>query len=209
MFYRASPDLVLRSAWRPYLAQPGERVVVLQTSGVFPPGHPTTRLSLELLRETLAAGPAPRRLLDLGCGSGVLLLAAAALGARGCLGVDLSRQAVRITRDNARRNGLEEAVRVAQGSSDSLRGPFDLILANLPWEVQRDRAAELCRLAAPAGCLILSGFKDTQEPELLADYRAAGWSRRRRLAREEWTIELPPEKSYTWVAWLLSLGKSS
>jgi len=209
MFYRASPDLVLRSAWRPYLARPGERVVVLKTSGVFPPGHPTTHLSLELLRETLAAGWPPRRLLDLGCGSGVLLLAAAALGARRCLGVDLSWQAVRITRDNARRNAMEEAVRVAQGSSDSLRGPFDLILANLPWEVQRDRAADLCRLAAPAGCLILSGFKDTQEPVLLADYRAAGWSRRRRLAREEWTIELPPEKSYTWVAWLLSLAESS
>ncbi len=202
MFYRLSPHLVLRSRWRPYLARPGERVLVLRTSGVFPPGHPTTRLCLELLQEVLASGPC-RRLLDVGCGSGVLTLAAAALGADFCLGVDLSRQAVLLARENARENGLAAALRLVQGSTECLRGPFDLVLANLPWPVQMAKVAELDRLAAPSGALILSGFRDIQEAELLARYQDLGWSLNRRLTRDEWAIELPPEGSFTWVAWLL------
>ena len=63
--------------------------------------------------------------------------------------------------------------------------------------------AELCRLAGPKGVLILSGFKDTQEDELRAGYEQAGWNLETRRTRDEWVIELPPEKSYTWVAWRL------
>ena len=65
MFYRLSSGLVLRSRWRPYRPRPGERVLVLAAGSVFPPGHPTTRLCLDLLAETLAAGPCAR-LLDVG-----------------------------------------------------------------------------------------------------------------------------------------------
>ena len=200
MFYRLSPNLVLRSPWRPYRARPGERVLVVRTPGAFPPGHPTTRLSLELLQEALAARPC-RRLLDVGCGSGVLTLAGAALGAAFCLGVDLSRPATRRARENARDNGLAAAVHLVQGSTEGLRGTFAVVVANLPWPVQLAKAAELDRLAA--GTLILSGFRDLQEAELLARYRERGWRLARRLSRDEWAIEVPPEGSFTWVAWRL------
>ncbi len=202
MFYRLSPHLVLRSRWRPHRSRPGERVLVLRSAGAFPPGHPTTRLCLELLQESLA----PRagvRLLDVGCGSGVLLLAAAALGAEFCLGVDISWRAVLRARENAGDNGLAAAVRLVRGSTGCLRGRFDLVLANLPFAVQLGKVAELARLAADSGTLILSGFRDLQEAELLAGYRDLGWSLERRLSRDEWAIEVPPEGSYTWVAWRL------
>jgi len=65
MFYRLSPKLVLRSRWRPYFARPGEQVLVLRTPRAFPPGHPTTRLSLELLRGFLVSQPC-HRLVDVG-----------------------------------------------------------------------------------------------------------------------------------------------
>ncbi len=205
MLYRLTDQLVLRSRWRPYLARPGERVLVLRTGAVFPPGHPTTRLCLDLLQEALEVGPLPlrARLLDVGCGSGVLLLAAAALAPRPCVGVDLSRRAVLVSRDNALANGLAGAVRLVQGSTECLRGSFAVILANLPFTVQLDKVAEFSRLTGVPGCLILSGFKDSQEDELLARYRQAGWRLQRRLTREEWVAELPPEKSFTWVGWLL------
>ena len=211
MFIRLSPTLVLRSPWRPYRARPGERVLVVRTPGAFPPGHPTTRLSLELLPEALAARPCSagcqpvigKRLLDVGCGSGVLTLAAAALGVDFCLGVDLSGRAVRLSRENARENGLAAALRLVQGSTECLRGPFDLVLANLRYPVQVAKVPELARLTAPSGTLILSGFRDVQEAELLAGYRDLGWFLVRRLTRDEWAIEVPPEKSYTWVAWRL------
>ncbi len=176
--------------------------MVLRSPRAFPPGHPTTLICLELLQESLAARPAPR-LLDVGCGCGVLLLAGAALGAGFCLGVDLSRQAVRLSHENAGENGLSGVVRLVQGSTECLRGCFDLILANLPWAVQLNKVAELTRLAAAPGTLILSGFRDTQESALMAGYRERGWSMQGRFTREEWAIEPPPEKSYTWVGWLL------
>jgi ribosomal protein L11 methyltransferase len=205
MLYRLTDQLVLRSRWRLYLARPGEQVLALRTGHVFPPAHPTTRLCLDLMLEALEAGLLPPQawLLDVGCGSGALMLAAAALAVRPCVGLDLSHRAVLMSRHNALANGLAGAVRLVQGSTECLRGPFAVILANLPWAVQLDKVAEFSRLAGVPGCLILSGFKDTQEDELLTRYREAGWRLRRRLTREEWVAELPPEKSFTWVGWLL------
>ena len=202
MFNRVSPQLVLRSPWRPYRPRPGERVLVLAAGSVFPPGHPATRLCLELLVETLAAAPG-LKLLDVGCGSGVLLLTGVAAGARAGVGVDLSWRAVATTRKNARVNGLADAVQVIRGSTECLRPAFGVLLGNLPWAVQMNKVAEFTRLAAPDARLILSGFKDTQEAELRAGYEQAGWILETRRTRDEWVIELPPEQSYTWVAWRL------
>jgi ribosomal protein L11 methyltransferase len=168
-------------------------------------------LCLELLDEVFAAGElAPAsRLLDVGCGSGVLMLAAAARGVRRCVGVDLSRRAVLASWENAVLNGLTGAVCLARGSTESLRGPFQGILANLPLEVQMAKVAELDRLAAPGGWLILSGFKDTQEAALLARYREEGWVLARRRTRDQGASELPPDRSFTWAGWRLVRGSAS
>ncbi|MFI5331994.1 MAG: 50S ribosomal protein L11 methyltransferase, partial [Desulfobaccales bacterium] len=128
-------------------------------------------------------------------------LAGAALGAGFCLGVDLLRPAVRRARENARDNGLAAAVQLVQGSTECLRGPFTVVVANLPWPVQVAMVAELDRLAA--GTLILSGFRDIQEAELLVRYQERGLRLAHRLSRDEWAIEMPPDRSFTWVAWLL------
>ncbi len=194
------PGLVLKSPWHPCRLRPGERVLTVRARTAFPPGHPTTRLCLELLGQTPLAG---KRLLDVGCGSGILALAGAAAGAGLCLGVDLSRQAVLLTRENARSNDLAAAVQVVRGSSDCLRGAFQVVVANLPAAVQLGKVEEFSRLTAPEGTLILSGFRDTQEEPLQQLYEAAGWSLSQRRTRDEWSIELPPEKSFTWVAWRL------
>ena len=63
-----------------------------------------------------------------------------------------------------------------QGSTECVKGPFDLVIANLPWEVQTHKVPELNRPAAPQGRLILSGFRDNQEDLLIEDYRRRGWS---------------------------------
>lgn len=203
MFYRLPPNLVLRSPWRPYRLRRGERVLTLKAGHAFPPGHPTTRLCLTILAQVLESGR-PARLLDVGCGSGILGLAGAALGVSRVVGVDLRPVSARIALDNARANALAgEGMVVIQGSTECLKSGFHLIVANLPPAVQLAKAAELNRLAAPGAALILSGFKDTQEEPVWEIFRQAGWELTSRLTRDEWVAELPPELSFTWVAGLL------
>ena len=178
------------------------KVILVRRGEAFPPGHPTTRLSLDLLREALAAAPV-KSLLDVGCGAGLLSLAAAALGVPRVLGVDIAPAAVQVTRENARDNGLAGSLQVARSSTECLKGSFDLVIANLPWEVQMDKVSELNRLAAPGGRLILSGFRDNQEDLLIQSYQSLGWSQERRLIKEFRHPTLPPDISFTWVAWWL------
>lgn len=199
--YRLSPRLVLRTR-APERPAAGEQVLLVHSGEAFPPGHPTTRFCLDLLREVLAEA-AVKRLLDVGCGAGVLTLAAAALGAERVVAVDLAWPAAQATRANAIENGLAGPIAAVQGSTECLKGSFDLVMANIPWEVQRDKAADLRRLAAAGGRLILSGFRDNQEELLLEDYRRRGWSMKQRLVKEFHHPEQPPELSFNWVAWRL------
>jgi ribosomal protein L11 methylase PrmA len=200
--YPLAPRLVLRTSPRPPGADRALKVLLVRSGEAFPPGHPTTRLCLDLLLEALTTASV-NSLLDVGCGSGVLGLSAAALGVPRVVGADISGRAARVTLDNAGENALGASVRVVQGSTECLKAPFDLVVANLPWDVQTDKVAELDRLAAVEGRLILSGFRDQQEGPLRESYLRLGWSLRRRLVRDFSHPEQPAHISFNWVAWLL------
>jgi ribosomal protein L11 methyltransferase len=202
-YYHLGPDLLLvdreqqaSGAWA------SAKIFVINGGQAFPLGHPTTRLCLNLLSESLVARPGDS-LLEVGCGTGVICLAAAALGVSRITGLDIAGNAVRATRQNALDNGLAAGIQVVQGSTECLRTCFDLVVANLPWEVQMDKAAELHRLTAPHGRLILSGFRDNQEEQLLAKYQLLGWTLSQRQVKYFTHPELPRHISFNWVAWLL------
>ena len=206
MFQRLSPHLVLVTLGEAHPDKAAPKTLKMRTGEAFPPTHPTSRLCLELLKLALPSEQI-NRVLDVGCGAGVLSLAAAALGSHLVVAVDLAEAAVRETRENARENALAGPVRVVQGSTECVRANFDLVMANLPKEVQMDKAAELSRLAAPEGSLVLSGFRDHQESLLMASYRNLGWSLSRRLVKDFQHPELPPDLSFTWVAWTLKRSR--
>ncbi len=206
MFQILSPHLVQVAVGDARQAKSAPRLLKIRIGQAFPATHPTSRLCLELLGEALAARPV-HRVIDVGCGAGVLSLAAAALGAQLVVAVDLAREAVLETRENARRNALAGSLRMVRGSTECVKGSFDLVMANLPLEVQMDKAPELSRLAAPAGSLLLSGFRDRQESRLQEAYQELGWSLSRRLIKDFRHPELPPDLSFTWVAWLLKRSR--
>lgn len=202
MFQRLSPRLVLIALAGATRAQGPVKILKIRIGEAFNPTHPTTRLCLELLPEVLAAAR-PNNLLDVGCGAGVLGLAAAALGVPVVVAVDLDGQATRETLENARENLQSGPLEVVQGSTEGLKATFDLVVANLPWEVQMAKAPELDRLAAPLGSLILSGFRRSQEEPLLAAYQRLGWRLSQRVIKDFQHPELPPQMDFTWVAWVL------
>lgn len=132
--------------------------------------HPTTRLCLSWLAAQPLAG---KRVLDYGCGSGILALAAAMLGARAVWGTDIDPQAVEAARANSRANGVADAV--AQYTlPDALPAgrdaTFDIVLANILANPLKLLAPALVSRVAAGGALVLAGILERQTEEMLALY---------------------------------------
>ena len=117
--------------------------------------HPTTVLSLRLLRSVMWPGAT---VLDVGCGSGVLSVVAAKLGAPYVQAIDLSAAAVEATVANAARNGVAGAVSASTQALAGVEGPFDIVLANLLAPIVVELATDLRRVTAPGGALVVSGI---------------------------------------------------
>lgn len=128
--------------------------------------HPTTALCLRWLAEQDLRG---RRVLDYGCGSGILAIAAACLGASEVVAVDIDEQATRATRENAERNGV--ATRISTPDMNAIdNGPFDIVLANILAKPLIQLAPTLATLAAPGAPLVLSGLLSRQINDVVAAY---------------------------------------
>jgi ribosomal protein L11 methyltransferase len=147
--------LLVVPAWQdPPPTGPDDVVVPIDPGRVFGHGaHPTTRLVLEELDRRVSGG---QRVLDVGCGSGVLAVAAARLGASTVTAIDIDPDAVDVTRANAERNRV--AVDASTMPLSATPGTYDLVLANIGAAVLRDGAATLQARVAPGGLLVLSGL---------------------------------------------------
>jgi len=126
--------------------------------------HPTTRLCLEWLERTVAAG---NSLLDYGCGSGILAIAGAKLGAHPVAGVDIDPLAVQAARDNAERNQVDA---LFADSAEPVAGEYDLVVANILSNPLKVLAPAICAHVRPGGRLALSGILAEQADEIAAFY---------------------------------------
>lgn len=158
----------------------GRLVLKMDPGSAFGTGsHPTTRLCLEALEATPPKG---LRVADLGCGSGVLGLAALGLGARQVLAADTDSLAVRATNDNAAINALApDALRVRQGSVEVLQEllsgePADLLLCNILAPVIEALAPKFQGILSAGGRGLLSGLLVEQAPRLTEVLEGLGWS---------------------------------
>jgi ribosomal protein L11 methyltransferase len=172
--FRICGLIVVRPPWRAYEASAGEHVVVLEPGRAFGTGlHETTRL----VAEWLAGGSGSlrgARVLDVGCGSGILAFVAIALGAASVRAIDLDPDAVAVTRENAERNALSERVESDASTVDSLADRYDVVLANIEAKTLVELAPDLIAHVAPGGALVLSGILATAvAPEQLEAVRNA------------------------------------
>jgi ribosomal protein L11 methyltransferase len=153
--------------------------------------HGTTRGCLLLLDEVLKAHR-PRRVLDLGTGTGVLAIAAAKALQIRVLASDIDPLAARTARDNARLNGAGNGVETVCATGFSApefaaRRPFDLVLANILANPLRQMATAMARHLAPSARVILSGLLPHQAQSVIAAYRARGLVLERHLQIEGWS----------------------
>ena len=162
-------------------ADPHGRVALRLNPGlIFGTGsHATTRLCLTALEKHVQGG---ERVLDVGCGSGILSIAAVRLGAASALAVDIDEQCLTVARDNAALNGIGPdtyTVRVGDLLTDedfrsSLGSGYDLLLANIVADVIIPLAPLVHTLVRPGGLFLCSGIIDTRAEEVAAKLREAG-----------------------------------
>lgn len=159
-------DLVIVPAWLDVEVPSTTTVVRIEPGAAFGLGdHPTTVLSLRALRAALFPGAT---VLDVGCGSGVLAIAACLLGAARADALDISPAAIEATEANAARNGVTAKVVATADPIASVEGPYDVVVANILAPTLIELADDLRRLVGPSGVLIVGGLLAERHDHVLA-----------------------------------------
>jgi ribosomal protein L11 methyltransferase len=171
---------------------PNKLGIEIEAALAFGTGHHGTTRGCLLLLDSVLKAHRPRRVLDLGTGTGVLAIATAKALRIEVLASDIDPLSVRVAGDNARLNGAGSWVQTIQATGFSApqftqRGPFDLVLANILANPLRQIATPMAKHLAPSALVILSGLLPHQAQGVIAAYRARGLVLLRHLQMEGWS----------------------
>lgn len=180
---RITETFTIKPVWREYIESTGEKIIHLDPGMAFGTGtHPSTILAVRLLEKHLLLHT---QVLDVGCGSGILSVVAAKLGAEKVQAIDIDPVALEKTRENVLYNQVEEQVGVKQGDLlNGIREHYDVVIANILAEVIIDMASDLSTVLKPDGVFICSGIiqeKEEQVREALYSYQLLD-----KITRESW-----------------------
>jgi len=181
-----TPRMIIRPSWKKTRKQ-DRRKIVLQIDPKMSFGtghHESTRLCLFLLEEYVKRDS---RVLDVGCGTGVLSIAAAKLGAKAAVGIDNDEWSVVNAKENVRKNRVGKKVRISKGDVRRLpSGRYDLILSNIDLHTNLHSVRSYAKRLHRGGVVILSGLLTTDIPAILGSLPAAGFVPVELLEENEW-----------------------
>ena len=177
---RISSKIILSPPRRSYKPNPHEIIIKIAGGGSFGSGaHPTTRLSLRAMEHVLTrfaiTNGASARCLDVGTGSGVLVIAAVKLGLSSGLGLDIDPMAIAEAMQNVKLNNLHQSIRVEEKPIEMIDEKYFLITANLRYPTLAMLAENFHRLSAVDGFLVLSGFRPGEQADIRAIYEKTGF----------------------------------
>ncbi|MBQ8151078.1 MAG: 50S ribosomal protein L11 methyltransferase [Clostridia bacterium] len=183
--FRIGSHLVVKPTWEEYTPVEGDLVIELDPGMAFGTGtHETTNMCMQLLEKHLSSG---LRVMDVGTGSGILAIAAARLGAKDILAIDIDPDAVKVAKENVALNGVEKQVRVVVGDlCKSEAMPCELAVANIVADAICMLAGPLTRHLVKDGLLICSGIIREREQDVLNAAREAGYTVYDRIEKGEW-----------------------
>jgi ribosomal protein L11 methyltransferase len=165
---RIGKHLLLHPSWEDVASNAADVVLTIDPENAFGSGdHETTRLVLRVLDQRVSGG---EHVLDVGCGSGVLSIAALRLGAASAMAIDIEADAVVVASRNAELNGVASRFQASTRSLREVGGTYDIVLGNIETRVLVDMPIELQSRLAPGGFLVLSGILRGEREELLAAY---------------------------------------
>jgi ribosomal protein L11 methyltransferase len=187
--------------WKhPFSRSPNRPTILLDPGRAFGTGrHPSTALCLKILQWISTGGSAAKGfenwfVLDLGCGTGLLSIAAVKMGALRAVGVEIDPQAAQCAKKNVALNGLSNKIEVKEGSWKKVKGKFDLIMANLTPSVHLSAAQYAAARLRPNGWMVASGFRNKQANEMARLFASIGLE-----PYDRWTLD-------GWSAVILSRG---
>jgi ribosomal protein L11 methyltransferase len=183
--------IVVKPSWEPYESAPGELVLTIDPGQAFGTGtHETTGMCLRLLEEVYDSAAAPRRVLDIGTGTGILGIAAVRLGAGCAMGIDTDPKAVEVSGENAKVNGVADRFTSSFLPLSLIEGSFDLIVANIIAEILIAMKKEIVARCVPGGFLILSGILTEKGDWVEEEFREEGARPLKRETDGQWAALL-------------------
>ncbi len=191
---KVSPSITITPTWEDYKRKEGELVIELDPGMAFGTGtHPTTVLCIQALDSTITGG---ERVIDVGTGSGVLSIAAAKLGAKEILALDLDEVAVQSASQNVRLNHMEERVTVKQNHLlVGIEGEYDLIVANILAEIIVQFIQDAATVLKRDGLFITSGIIKKKEQEVKTALTAGGFMIEEVKQMEDWVAIIARKQS--------------
>jgi len=175
---RLTRQFVVVPSWEraSYDPQPGDVAIDLDPGMAFGTGtHASTRLVLEAMQALLDEGASPDRILDVGCGSGILAIAAVkAWPSARCTAIDNDPIAAQATAENAATNAVGDRIAASTHTLAEVGAPYPLVLANIQAHVLRELKTALVAATAPGGSLILSGLLTPQAQPVADEFVTAG-----------------------------------
>jgi ribosomal protein L11 methyltransferase len=171
---RVGKNMIVVPSWENFASGPDDLPLILDPGQAFGTGeHATTRLCLELLE---GANPKDKRILDIGCGSGILSIAAAKLGAANIAAIDVDESAVEIARENAKLNEVTLELHAGEGLGDWSKGrTWDIVLSNIVSATLVRIALEVAQHTSPGGAWIVSGILKENWDDVLTGAKTAGF----------------------------------
>lgn len=181
--------------WNPTLIQaPVSGTVIIDAENAFGTGkHPSSCLCLQFLDGAARSRPSEGEgkggdVLDFGCGTGLLAIAAVALGARKALGVEIDQQSVQTARKNVALNRLDHKIDIRQGSWKEVHGKFDLILANLVPSVLFRTGQNISNHLKDGGRAVIAGFGRNQMNDMERFFMDAGLFTQKKMTQDGWGL---------------------
>ncbi len=177
--------LAIVPSWEEYDNKSGRSILNIDPGAAFGTGtHATTSLCLELLEDYILP---ETKMLDVGCGSGILAIASVLLGAKSALGVDIDAQSVKTAKENASINNMTENTEFIVGDlADKVTGKYGVVCANIVADVIIKLLKDISRFMEQDGVLIISGIIDIRKDDVLSAVEANGFSVIKEAYRENW-----------------------
>ncbi len=188
--------LIVHPSWETPRVEEGQVAIEIDPGMAFGTGtHATTRLCLEAIVEQLESRQRPLKLLDVGTGSGILAIGAAALGCDQVVATDIDLVACGVAQENVERNSLVDRVKITTEPLELIEGTYDLVVANILAEENIRLKDALIHHLQPGGWLILSGILKEKEPLVSAAFAGSEM------------VAIPPRSQEDWVCLVYQLQK--